>query len=330
MDPTGLRDRIQEIADRYRLRPIGLTGRFLGIHRGILVDAREGEGSISILLGSPMADVSGEILREFSGFRNVAGAGVPTGWIAGVMEGPESGRQRASKSFCVVRLDAARIEEAASRFLEMPELVARDLHEHGAPPSIPCLRCGEKEASTLGLLDGGHAVFCAGCWERISDTSGGGRISTIQEVKWLPALTALVAGTAIGGFIWGFLQQPHRLDRFGLLAMLFPIGWGVAICWSAGSLAAGVTRSLRAAMFTSVLVSVIAGNIWGYSSFVVDRLQKELNRPIEALGWWDAVRLYFSAFPKIYASEAPFLLAGLLGAWIALRLLRREEYIEVL
>ncbi len=76
-------------------------------------------------------------------------------------------------------------------------------------------------------------------------------------------------------------------------------------------------------------MSVLAGNIWGFRSFVMQHIEQPANRVVTELGWVESIKLYFAALPNSWQGEAPFLLAGLVGAWIGLKLLKNEETIDV-
>ncbi|MBI2827347.1 MAG: hypothetical protein HYX69_21955 [Planctomycetia bacterium] len=135
--------------------------------------------------------------------------------------------------------------------------------------------------------------------------------------------------TAVGAWTWGFLQQPQRLERFGLLATLLPAVWAFGLCRVICYIAGGVTRMLRLSLFASVITSVLAGNIWGFRSFIVQEAERRLQRPVVGPDWIESVRMYFAALPTGWKGEVPFLIGGVLGAWIGLRLLKRAESIDV-
>ncbi len=61
------------------------------------------------------------------------------------------------------------------------------------------------------------------------DANGGEHVSDRSCV--------LAVLTAVGGLIWGFLQQPQRLDRLGFLSMLLPAGWAFGHSCAIGAIA---------------------------------------------------------------------------------------------
>jgi len=330
MSTTQLQDYLHDLSDRYRWRDIKKLACFLGVHRGIYVVASEREGVIFLKFFSPGADLRQQIAAHFAGFHHCEEGGLPLSWLEVSQERDKRGRESPSVHGCLLRIDSGRLEQIGEkRLLELPDLVASDLQEQGAPDSIPCQKCREKPSEILSLIDGALTAFCGACWSEVESQAPSGKLFKGHGVRWRRTLPALFACTVAGALIWGYLQQPDRLDRFGLLSILFPVGWALAVCCVVGSLSPGVTRSLRLSIFASVVLTVLAGNTWGFRSFLVQRMEQQLNRPVAPPDWFETVRLYFSALPQISKSEAPFFLGGIIGAWIGLRLLKREEYVEI-
>jgi hypothetical protein len=74
-----------------------------------------------------------------------------------------------------------------------------------------------------------------------------------------------------------------------------------------------------------VVISLLAGDTWGYRSFSAQQIEKEGDRPIILPGWFESVELYFAHCRVGGRGEVPYLLAGFAGAWIGLRLLKSAE-----
>jgi hypothetical protein len=125
------------------------------------------------------------------------------------------------------------------------------------------------------------------------------------------------------------MQQPHVVDIFGFWLVLFPAVWAVGICSVIGYVCDGVTRMLRLSLFASVILSVLAGNIWGFRSFVMQEMADELNQQVVGPDLVESIKLYFAALPNSWQGEVELLLAGVVGAWIGLRFFKREETIDV-
>jgi hypothetical protein len=330
MSRSELQECVSNVAERYALRTLDGSTHALGLHQGTLVDVSEFDGVIELRFGSPLANIGDEILEHFAGFRHCAEAGIPTVWINGLMERDASGHEKASNNACVIRIDKTRLDQlGVDALLRIPDTIAHDLHEHGAPHALPCGGCGQKTATTLAFVDAAYAWFCTDCWQELNFHSSGGKLGKEQKVKWSLAIPLLAVLTVLGALGWGYLQQPKRLDRFGFYSTLLPVGWAFVVCLVVPSLSGGVTRALRLLLMVSVVISVLAGNIWGYRSFVVQQVEQEVKQPVVPPNWMESVSLYFAALPKIGGSEVPFLLGGIIGAWIGLRMLRREEYVRI-
>jgi hypothetical protein len=101
------------------------------------------------------------------------------------------------------------------------------------------------------------------------------------------------------------------------------------LCWAIARISGGVNPMLRFSLFASVVVSVLAGNIWGYRSHIVQEAEKQVGERVVGPGWMESVEIYFAALPKIWRGEILFLIGGVLGSWIGLRLLKSAETVDV-
>jgi len=330
MKRRELRECMERLAGRHQLRFVEKSKCFLGIERGVIVELSEWDAVVTAKLWSPTADIGHQVLEDFAGFVKWHEAGLPTSWISALMESDANGRERISKSGCSVLVDAKRLESIGiDRFMEIPMLLVQDLHAHGASETLRCTACGQKDAVIVALANFAYSPLCHECWQDMQFHATGGKLATQQSVRWPLVLAVLGVLTILGGMAWGFLQQPERLNRFGFFAMLLPAIWAYGLCWAINLVSGGVTRLLRLTLCGSVMLSVLAGNMWGYRSFVVQQMEKRLHQPVLGPGWSDSAQLYFSALPDMWQSEAPFFAGGLIGAWIGLRLLKSEESIDL-
>ncbi|MFI5455324.1 MAG: hypothetical protein ACHRXM_07705 [Isosphaerales bacterium] len=321
---------MERLAGRNQLRFVEKSKCFLGIQQGVIVELLEWDGVVTAKLSSPTADIGDQVLEDFAGFVKWHEAGLPTSWISALMEKDASGHESISKRGCSVLVDGKRLESIGiDRFLEITTLLAQDLHAHGASETLRCTECGKKEAVTVALANYAYTPLCDGCWQDLQFHAAAGKLATQQSVKWPLVLAVLSVLTVSGGMAWGFLQQPERLNRFGFYAMLLPAVWAYGLCWAIKLVGGGVTPLLRVTLCGSVILSVLAGNMWGYRSFVIQQMEKRLNQPVLGPRWADSAQLYFSALPDMWRSEAPFYAGGLIGAWIGLRLLKSEETIDL-
>jgi hypothetical protein len=142
-------------------------------------------------------------------------------------------------------------------------------------------------------------------------------------------LPLLAVVTGVGAYGWGYIQQPERLDEFTWSAVLLPVLWAFGLCLAIYWLRIPVTRKLRVLLFGSVIASMLLGNIWGFRSRLIEQARMQLNQQVIDPDWPTSAKLYFSALPQSLQWEAPFLLGGVAGAWIALRTLKRPETLDV-
>ena len=321
---------MNRLAEKHEFRWVEKSKRFLGIHRGILVEVSEWEGKVTFKFSSPTASLGDEAVEHFAGFTRCNEGGLPTNWISFTVVGDERGNERVSDQGCIVSVDKSRIDGiGVETFERIPDLVAEDLHAHGASDTLPCAHCENNDASTVGLLNYGYVPMCEYCWRDLHLHTSRGKLATEQSVNWLLVVPVVAILTVVGGWAWGFIQQPHVAGSLDVRFLLLPAAWAFGICWAAAYLSGGVTRTLRLSLFLSVILSVLIGNIWGFRSFVMQQIVEQGNQQIVGPNWMESMKLYFSALPNSWQGEAPFLLAGLVGAWVGLRLLKSQETIDV-
>ena len=92
MKRRELRQHMEQVAEELSFRWVDKSKRFLGIHRGVLVEVSEWDGEVSFKFSSPTAHIGDEFLEDFAGFKHLPEAGIPTNWVTGLMERDASGR----------------------------------------------------------------------------------------------------------------------------------------------------------------------------------------------------------------------------------------------
>lgn len=325
-----LRACTERLARECGLRWLKKSKRYIGVHRGMIVDLAEWEGEVTFNFSSPTAELADEAAAGFTGFTHLAGAGIPAEWIKGVAERDGRGNVSTSNSSCRLLIDTHQIDAIGlEAFEQIPSLAAADFLAHGASETLGCVECGEKAAQTVGLLNYAHTPLCNDCWQDLQFRTSGGKLATQQTVRWIRVLPALAALTVLGSLIWGFVQQPEHVEHLGQLTMIGPCLWAIGLCRIVVRVSGGVTRALRISLFVSVAISVLAGNIWGFRSFAIEQFKQQGNQIVIGPGWMESVHWYFSALPNNWQGEAPFFLCGALGAWVGLRFLKRAESIDV-
>ena len=169
MSRRGLRDCMQRFAERYQLRYLEKYKRFVALYRGIGLSICESDSTITLGFFCPSVDIGDQILEDFAGFCHCEEAGVPTAWIAALREldtNSKSG-QTTSHRGCVLQIYKNRLQLiGVEKFMEIPEIVARDLYEYGATDSWACDMCGQQQAATDAFFDGAYASLCNGCWSQ--------------------------------------------------------------------------------------------------------------------------------------------------------------------
>jgi len=118
------------LAGRYGLTCLEKHQRYQGVYRGIGIEVSESDEVITLVFDSPSADLGEEAAKGFPTFRHCAQARVPSEWFAS--------SQERSRNRCLMHVTQRRLNLIGlAGFLEIPGLVARDFHEHGATESAP-------------------------------------------------------------------------------------------------------------------------------------------------------------------------------------------------
>jgi len=313
-----LTDSLGRFVEHFGLRYVKRRKCYLGVYRGLCLDVSEFDGNITLQFFSPTADIQDQVLENFAGFHHWSAAGLPVSWIRGrVLRG-----DHVDEHGCLVVIDGARLEQIGfEQFLEVPDLIAGDLEELGATKSLLCVHCAQRPATVVGLLNWCYSWSCNDCWRTLATQATNGGIPVTERVNWAIATPTLAVSTILGGLGWGAIQQPGQHIGFYSL-LLLPVLWGFGLCALLGRLRVGINRWLRLAICSSLILSVVAGNVWGFSTV--------LSRQLGPVDWMNAAWLYFTVqLAHNIGNEAPFLIGGLVGAWIHSRLLRSFDSIKV-
>lgn len=164
MASGSLKRGFQRLLFHYGLRYESEAGKFLGLLRGVGVDISHTEETVTFVFGSPAVDLSEEITGGFGGFRHCVNAGLEAEWFSPFPEADAECIESASPCRCVLRVDDGRLRQiTVQTFVEIPELVVSDFHEHGAEDSLPCVTCGVETATQLTVKDGAYLAVCGKC-----------------------------------------------------------------------------------------------------------------------------------------------------------------------
>jgi hypothetical protein len=331
MTNSQLRECMTPLAETYQLRWSVAGKCYLGIHRGILVKLSEFDGVLSFLFSTPNTiDLRPQILENFADFTHCAKGGLPPSWIKIATEATGS-EERNSPDTCYVELDSGRLEQIGPEtYLQLPELVANDFQALGAEDHCVCATCGQENASVLTLVDYAAVPLCEECWQDLDSQTLNHALPNIEPVRWLFVVPSLCMLTLVGGWIWGFIQQPKLLEKLPVgVIFLLPILWACFLIFVILSLGRGVNLLLRIALSVSVLLSVLMGNVWGFRSHLVQLVQAGAKQPVEPPSWFEATLIYFESLPWSWKGEVPFFVGGLVGAWLGHQLYKNREKIQV-
>jgi len=216
-----LKECMQRLAERYELRYLQKDKGFVGIYQGIGVKVCESGGEITLTFFCPTADIDDQILEDFAGFSHWAEAGLPNAWIDALRE-PSFNKPfnpTTSHRGCLIKIDKYRLERIeVEKFLDIPEIVTRDLYEYGATDTWVCDMCKQDPAKDA-FLDGANASLCNRCWYEVQlAQKSQKRKSVLGPFCW----TFLTIGILIlASIIWGTFREPSGISLM-LIMMRLP------------------------------------------------------------------------------------------------------------
>ncbi|MBL7223790.1 MAG: DUF4272 domain-containing protein [Candidatus Brocadiae bacterium] len=167
MTRRSVRDRMQELSQRYGLGYDEVTKSYLGMHRGILVHVSETYGVMTLVF-VPEGDPFGTPVAEaFTGFRHCEEAGLPLAWLELVLlTVPGTPKEHPPQKACQVTIGKHRLAHTGvTTFMALPDLVAQDLRGRGAPEFMPCMKCRGREATEAAFIYGAYTALCSECQE---------------------------------------------------------------------------------------------------------------------------------------------------------------------
>jgi hypothetical protein len=141
MNQPDLHGLLNAFSEKHGLRYVERDKRYLGLYRGICIDAWQYERSIHMYLHSPTVHFTADdILNKAQTFPRLAESAIPVEWVQFRMHyGSELDRQG-----CLIELSPERLAAISEEdFLSIPDAIEPDLRAHGAstePP--PCSLCG--------------------------------------------------------------------------------------------------------------------------------------------------------------------------------------------
>ncbi len=213
MGRLELKECMQRLVERYELRYLQKHNGFVGIYQGIGVKVCRSGGEITLTFFCPAADIGDQILEDFAGFSHWAEAGLPNEWIDALRETGfnKPFNPTTSHRGCLIKIDKYRLERIeVEKFLDIPEIVTRDLYEYGATDTWVCDMCKQDDA-TDAFLDGANTSLCNRCWYEVHLAQKSlKRKSVLGPFCW----TFLTIGILIlASIIWGTFREPSGMDN---------------------------------------------------------------------------------------------------------------------
>lgn len=306
------------MAEKYSLRFLERSKRYLGIHNGVCIDASEFHRSIQIYVFSNDADISSQVLEKFIGFTHLHDSGVPTSWVKGnVITETEL-----DKHGCVLELSPDQLKTISDdQFISIVDCLARDFQTYGAAESVGiCNGCGEAEADSLMYLGDVYQISCGDCLQNLTDHSPEGYLENAGPVNWTAATATLLIGTLLFALAWGFLQQPFLSITSGWVLFLVPLFAASFVASSVSGAAGGSSMMLRIATVLAIATATLAGNVWGFRSAVLELEGATLT-------WSEAIHFYFVHQLQFNGDVEAYYILG--GAWYGADILKASGIVKV-
>lgn len=309
---SKLNQHLQALAQRYGWRYFPELREARGMHRGVGCSVLEADSQLHFTFFGPGANLSNEILNEFTGFTHFAAAGLPTSWLKG----------RTFDDFsCTVRLDRGQVDALGEeRFFDLPEIVARDLHAHGALENVPCTQCGEANATELAQVQYSLTYLCLNCWLGMARRAADGALPSDQRLPWGAFLVRLAFVFVLGIAGWsGFLQwaYAHSGSVRWLWGWLLLFGFGLAATPLAVPRFAAATWAARGLILATVAIAVQLGSLWAYrAALLADHPDADLM----------AVLTHYVLFLRhADVSDVGFAVMAVIGSLVGMLFFRRRR-----
>lgn len=312
------KDLLEAFADKYGLRFVESDRRYLGLYKGICIDAGEYDGSVYLYFFSPTAYFPPDaILDKAKTFSHLGQTKVPPEW----MDWRTVGNSSLDWQGCLLELSPERmLALSEDDLLAIPAAIADDLHDHGAVLEAPhCSLCRAAAATRLLYANDIYRFACDTCFDKLRDSAPDGVVNYDVPIRWAHAVVALLFGCAAFAFLWGLIQQPaDGVD--GRVVLIAPLFGSVFVCRFVAGAARGMNSWLRSLTVLCVIAAILAGNVWGFRTAVMRQVP---------ISWIDAIRLYFTAvLPAGDGNVGWFLIGGLGGCWIGFSFLKRVNTVR--
>jgi hypothetical protein len=315
---------LEALARKFDLRFVEHEKRYLGVYRGVCIDAWHHAGSLHLYFYSPTVQLTADdILDKAAGFPSLAKSPIPVEWVQfRMLSGSELDRKG-----CLMELSPERMGLLSeAEFLSIPELMIGDLRAHGASTEPPvCSLCGDPAGTcavyaTNGYQFGSHYQFaCQSCFRKLRQFTPGGVVNHDIPLQWRHAVRALALWSVGFTVLWGLLQSTaNGLPVPFLLAA--PFAGSLVFCRSVGRAAQGMSLPLRLLTVVCILSCILVGNLWGFHAAMLREVD---------LSWAQTARLYFTkVIPDPQGNEWIYLLGGLAGSWVGFNVLKRQNTVR--
>jgi len=315
MKKLELKERLAELGEKYGLRYVEKDHRFIGLFRGIFVDAWTYQGSLCIYFYSPTVLLMDAVRENFKSFSNLAETAIPLSCLQRRMDGSGAGFQS-----CILELDGKQLDAISeSELLAAPDAIAQDFHAHGASSEPPvCHLCGKAPASKLLYANYVYQAACEGCFEHLQDFVPGGVVKHDVQIQWQAAAKTLALWSAGFTLVWGFIQQLQEgVD--GRLVLIAPFFGSVYYCRAVGRAAQGMNLELRVFTLICLMLCILTGNIWGLRTAMLRQGD---------ISWLETIEVYFTwALTHQESNAWWYLVGGLAGSWVGLDLLKKQNVV---
>ena len=118
--------------------------------------------------------------------------------------------------------------------------------------------------------------------------------------------------------IWGYIQQSEKIDMEILLAG--PLAGSIWLCRAVGKAAQGTSLGLRTLVVMCILLSTLAGNIWGLRTVLLKQWDAT---------WHQTIQIYFTeTILAENGNEWYYLVGALAGSWLGFGWLKQQNIVQ--
>lgn len=178
-----------------------------------------------------------------------------------------------------------------------------------------CERCATGTTSGFVIEDGLPVYLCGSCQQQLrAEGEMAERTYDMLEARHLPGATLGLAAAIAGAVAWAALAAFTNREY-----ALVPILIGVLVAWVYRRVAGRVDNLGRAIAGGLTVFSVILGQVLLYA-WIVARERPDIGFRLDA-----GIEVYRRMWMAHASQEAMSVVFGLLGAWFAMRALRRPK-----